>query len=321
MSAPSESQLEREQQAVQRMLARERLGIDLFEKGRTTFLSHVGAVKSLVVGPWIAHKELVMSLALANLSPNQRSSLAKTLLVEWGRTFGVGRLELQALPSGLPLGGSSLALQARGGEGPALLYTWGLGPGAQASRCDWLLLRAQPEWALDEPGRAMSARGMETLTGIGGRVVVFLPSATAAKQVATLMGKRVPIHAHPRYAPQLEPEQLDVGADLWLWPTDQYKSPRLRDQVLSTASLIAVTDAERTLLQRWSNDRPKLEMVDAACPGRFDRAQLLNFWRECGEPKVLLRGESEWAKPGAAWLESQGVQVARQSKAAQLGLF
>ena len=56
-------ELEREQQAVQRMLARERLGIDLFEKGRTTFLSHFGAWDSLVVAPWIAHKELVMALA------------------------------------------------------------------------------------------------------------------------------------------------------------------------------------------------------------------------------------------------------------------
>ena len=162
---------------------------------------------------------------------------------------------------------------------------------------------------------------METLTGIGGRVVVFLPSATAAKQVALTMGKRVPMHAHPRYAPQLDPEQLDPEAELWLWPTDQYKSPRLRDQVLSTASLVAVTDAERGLLARWAGDRPKLEMVDAACPGRFDRAALLNFWRECGQPKVLLCGETEWAKPGAAWLESEGVQLARQSNASQLGLF
>ena len=313
--------LEFEQQAVQRMLARERLGIDLFDKGRTTFLSHFGAWQSLVVGPWIAHKELVMALALANLSPNQRSSLAKTLIVEWGRTFGVGRLELEALPSGLPLGGSSLALRSRAGEGPSVLYTWGLGPGAQARECDWLLLRAQPEWALDESPRAMSARGMETLTGIGGRVVVFLPSATAAKQVADLMGKRVPMHAHPRFSPQLEPEHLDPNADLWLWPTDQYKSPRLRDQVLSTGSMVSVKTSERRLLERWAGDRPKLELVDAACPGRFDRAALLNFWRECGEPRVLLRGESEWAKPGAAWLESQGVQVSRQSNAAQISLF
>lgn len=313
--------LESEQQAVQRMLARERLGIDLFEKGRTTFLSHFGAWESLVVGPWIAHKELVMAMALANLSPNQRSSLAKTLIVEWGRTFGVGRLELEAMPSGLPLGGSSLHLRGRAGDGPSVLYTWALGPGAQARECDWLLLRAQPEWGLDQRPREMSARGMVTLTGIGGRVVVFLPSATAAKQVAMMIGKKLPLHAHPRFAPQLDPEQLDPNADLWLWPTDQYRSPRLRDQVLSTASLVGVKPAELNALTRWAGDRTKLEMVPAACPGRFDRPALLNFWRECGRPRVLLRGESSWAKPGAAWLESEGVEVARQSNATQISLF
>lgn len=314
-------ELEREQQAVRRMLARERLGIDLFEKGRTTFLSHFGAWKSLVIAPWIAHKELVMALALANLSPNQRSSLAKTLIVDWGRSFGVGRLELEALASGLPFGGSSLYMRARGGEGPSVLYTWGLGQKATTRECDWLLLRAQPEWALDESPRTFTARGLETLTGIGGRVLVFLATATAARQVADMVGKRVPVHAHPRYGPQLDPEYLDPNADLWLWPVDQLKSPRLRDQVLGTAVLVGSTTAQAELVGRWADARPKLELVDAACPGRLDRKGLLNFWTECGKPRVLLRGESHWVKTGAAWLEAEGVQVARQSQASQLGLF
>src|SRR5262245_47845927 len=140
-----ESVLTDEVQQIQAMLTRERLAVDLCDGNRTAFLTHIGAAPRLVPGPWIAHRQLVMALALANLAPNQRASLAHTVIVEWGREFGVGRLVLEAVASGLPLGGSSLSMRPRvpGNDGrPHVLYTWDLGPHATAHKCDWLLLRA-----------------------------------------------------------------------------------------------------------------------------------------------------------------------------------
>lgn len=331
------SDLEREQQAVQRMLARERLGIDTFERGRTSFLSHLGAWDSLVPGPWIAHRELIYALALANLSPQKRSALAKSVVVDWEREFGVGRLVLRALKSELPLGGSSLHLAPRSDDGLACLYTWALGPGAQTAQCDWLLLRAQPEWAIAPRPRPMTARGLETLVGIGGEVVVALPSAVAARQVADLVRDRLPWTAHPRFAPHLhDASELDengearssavaaansVDGRLYLWPHDQLNSPKLRGRDVTTLVLVGATEAERQRAERWAASYPRIEVVDAACPGRMTRAQLLNFWRGCGSPKVLLRGDPAWTGAAATWLESEGVAVARQSKGTQLGLF
>lgn len=328
------SDLQAEQQAVQRMLARERLGIDIFEPGRTTFLSHLGAWDTLAPGPWIAHRELIYALALANLSPQKRSALAKSVIVDYGREFGVGRLVLQAHASGLPFGGSSLHLKPRGDDGPACFYTWGLGPKAEARSCDWLLLRAQPEWALDGASalKALTAKGLETLIGIGGEVVVALPSATAARQVADLVRGRLAWHAHPRFGPHLvddEAEPLDAAvgradtssSGLHLWPHDQLNSPKLRERAITTVVLVGASEAQKHQAQRWAAARPKCEVVEAACPGRVDRAALLNFWRACGEPRVLLRGDSRWAGAGQTWLEGQGARVARQSKGTQLGLF
>ncbi len=328
----SDEALEREQQAVQRMLARERLGTDVFESGRTTFLSHLGAWDTLVPGPWIAHRELIYALALANLNPQKRSALAKSVIVDWGREFGVGRLVLQAHPSGLPFGGSSLFMAPRGDEGPACLYTWALAPKAEARACDWLLLRALDEWALDEAPRPISAKGLETLLGIGGEVVVCLPTATAARQVADLVRGRVEWHAHPRFAPHLVDDEAEpmhaavarsdaAATGLHLWPHDQLTSPKLREREITTVVLVDAKESQRQYAQRWAAGRKRCEVVDASCPGRIDRAGLLNFWRGCGEPKILLRGEPGAAAAGAAWLDSVGARVARHAKGTQLGLF
>ena len=139
---------EAELHLVQQLIARERLSLDVCARGRTCFLSHVGAVTKLVPGPWIGHRDLIYALALANLTPAQRTALARSVLVDHGREFGVGRLALSALPSGLPLGGCALRLHPRGG-GPVCLYTWALGEHAGTAACEWLLLRAEPGMPID----------------------------------------------------------------------------------------------------------------------------------------------------------------------------
>lgn len=322
----TEEALEREQLAVQRMLASERLSIDNFGPGRTSFLSHLGAWTQLVPAPWIAHRDLIYALALANLSPTKRSSLAKSVVAEWDREFGVGRLTLRASASGLPMGGSHLHLAERSGEGPSCLYTWALGAKSQPAQCDWISLRAQPEWALDVAPKEISARGMETLVGLGTGVVIAVPSIVAARQVAEKICSRVRIDAHPRYAPHLKEliegqEPLEGAGSLFLWPHDQLDSPRLAKQELRTLVLVSATEALSQQATRWAQAREKVEVVDARCPGRAGKTELLKFWKGCGEPKVLLRGDPAWTATGRAWLSNAGVVVAGQSKGTQLGLF
>src|SRR5690606_35064496 len=197
---PKDMDLEAQLHEVQHMVSRERLSLDEPGPDRTCFLSHVGAQAKLVPGPWIGHRDLVYAMALANLSPSQRTSLARAVLVEHGREFGVGRLTLEAVASGLPLGGSSLRLAHRQG-GLRCLYTWGLGVAPTSVECDWLLLRAQPEWALDEPPRPLMTKGMRTLASLGGTVLVLVDTAVAALQIARKLGDEVALQAHPRFAP------------------------------------------------------------------------------------------------------------------------
>lgn len=317
-----------EVQLIQGMLGRERLAIDLFDAQRTTFLTHVGAQPRLVPGPWIAQRQLVMALALANLNPAQRASLAHAVIVEWGREFGVGRLVLEAHASGLPLGGSSLLMRPRspgGGGRPRVLYTWALGLRATPVACDWLLLRAQPEWALDRPPRPIGLRGLETLAQLGGTVLLLVPTAVAARQIADVVADVVPLTAHPRFLPYLE--RHDPDAALLLWPHDAFGSASLErrrgsaNPELSTAVLIGAPEQVRLDAQRWAAERPGVEVVDAACPSRMDRKALARYWQACGRPKVLLRGDAEWAAEAIPWLRSQGAIVHGHSEATQLGLF
>jgi hypothetical protein len=311
-----------EVQQIQAMLTRERLAVDDCDGKRTAFLTHIGAAARLVPGPWIAHRQLVMALALANLAPQQRASLARAVIVEWGREFGVGRLVLTAVASGLPLGGSSLYMRPRtpGGDGrPQVLYTWALGPRATPQRCDWILLRAQPGWACDRPARRIGVRGLETLALLGGSVLLLVPSAVAARQVADAVGRTLALDAHPRFVPFLEHHDSD-GA-LLLWPQDAIGAASLDRREFSTAVLIAAPEEVRQEAMRWAGQRPGVELVDAACPGRMDRKALARYWKACGQPKVLLRGDPEWTTQGQRWLESIGATVAAHSEATQLGLF
>lgn len=307
---------------IQTMLTRERLAVDLFDGKRATFLTHIGAAPRLVPGSWMAHRQLIMALALANLTQSQRASLARAVIVEWGREFGVGRVVVEAVASGLPLGGSSLSMRPRtpGGAGrPHVLYTWALGPRATALRCDWLLLRAQPGWACEAPLQQIGVRGLETLALLGGSVLLLVPSAVAARQVADAVGGTLALDAHPRFVPYLE--EHDPDAALLLWPQDAIGAASLDRREFSTAVLIAAPEAVRQDAMRWAAQRPGVELVDAACPGRMDRKTLARYWEACGRPKVLLRGDPEWAGEGQRWLESLGATVAAYSEATQLGLF
>ncbi|KIG13628.1 hypothetical protein DB30_07836 [Enhygromyxa salina] len=313
---------------IQSMLTRERLAVDVCDGNRTAFMTHVGAAPRLVPGPWIAHRQLVLSLALSNLAPQQRASLAHAVVVEWGREFGVGRLVLCAVASGLPLGGSSLSMRPRtpGGDGrPRVLYTWAVGPRATPVVCDWLLLRAQPGWACDSPARQLGIRGLETLAQLGGNVLLLVPSAVAARQVADSVGGALPLDAHPRFAPylpELEPRRdQQAEASLLLWPHDSIGAASLQRRSFSTAVLVAAPEGVRQEAMRWVSQRPGAELVDAACPGRMNRKALKAYWRACGQPKILLRGDPEWAAEGRQWLESIGATVAAHSEATQLGLF
>lgn len=316
------SSLREELEFVQRLFARERLSIDEAQAGRTTFLSHLGAQHRLIPGPWIGHRDLLYALALANLTPAQRQSLARAVLVEHGHEFGVGRLKLTALRSGLPMGGSSVRLEHRQG-GPTCLYTWALGSKATAVTSDWLLLRAQPEWALDDPPVPISSRSLEILAAVGGEVVVLVSSAVGAVQIARLCADAVPLAAHPRFSPYLE--RLDPDAPVLLWPHDALDGAGLRRHEVVAVLLVGAPESVRLDVDAWKARQGRrgesIQVERAACPGRMGREQLAAFWRDCGRPRILLTGDPRWASTGGAWLRSIGAEVEIQGEATQLELL
>jgi hypothetical protein len=309
--------------AVQRMLARERLSIDDSQPGRTTFLSHVGAQPRLLPGPWVGHRDLIYALALANISPPQRTSLARAVLVEHEREFGIGHLQLEAVASGLPLGGSSLRMRHRTG-GPTCLHTWALGPGAKPVTCDWLLLRAQPEWAVIDGPPVLRANGLEVLAALGGEVVVLVATATGAIQIARACAPLVKVAAHPRFAPHIGGHDPDSA--VLLWPHDALDGAGLRGREITALVLVDAPEATRREAEAWcalrSADRPRsIELVDVTCPGRLRTEELAAFWRACGEPSVLVRGDAAWVTSGARILADLGAAVEIQPEATQLELL
>lgn len=310
-----------EAEAVQTMLARARLSIDDTQSGRTCFLSHLGAQERLSPGAWMGHRDLLYGLALANLSPAQRTSLARAILVDHGREFGVGRLRLQTLASGLPLGGSSLLMEPRSG-GTSCLYTWALGPGATPATCDWLLLRASPEWALEPAPKKFSARGIQLLTQLGGEVLLLVDTAVGALQVAHACAGTLRLAAHPRFSPHIE--ALDPEAAVLLWPHDALDGAGLRRHEVVAVALVDAPEVVQADLESWmkrqSGDRD-IETVDLSCPGRMDRAGLLAFWRACGKPAVFLTGDPEWTSSGASWFRTLGADVVVHGEATQLSLL
>jgi hypothetical protein len=310
----------RDVQDVQHLFARERLAIDDMEPGRTCFLSHVGAQSKLVPGPWIAHRDLLYALALANLTPMQRTSLATAVLVEHGHEFGVGRLLLEARASGLPLGGSSVRLRHRKG-GVTCFYTWALGHAPQPATCDWLLLRAQPEWALDRPPPTLATGGLATLAELGGEVLVLVSSAVGALQIAQACAGKVELAAHPRFSPYIE--GLNPEASVLLWPHDALDGAGLRRRALAAVALVGAPEQVRREVSRRiaRMGGPDVELVELACPGRANREQLAAFWVACGRPRILLTGDPTWVAMGADWLESLDADVAVHTEATQLELL
>jgi hypothetical protein len=306
-----------DREAVLRLLARERLCVDAFAPGRTTFLSHLGAQPRLVPGPWIAHRELLMALALANLTPEQRESLARAVLIDHEREFGVGRVLLSTLASGLPFGGSSLLLRPRSGA-PVCLYTWALGQEARPATCEWLLLRAQPEWAT-EGAAPLTARQVQALAAVEEDVVIFVPSAVAARQVAELCLPGLEFTAHPRFTPHLEGARSQ--AKIAIWPHDAVDGASLARRPVSAGIMVDAPEPAAAMVQRWAERRGGVSLAAASCPGRLDRAGLLALWRRCGAPKILLRGDPAWAAAGLSWLREIGATVELQPDATQLGLF
>lgn len=315
--------------AVQQLLAKGRLSLDRCERGRATFLSHVHAAKALVPGPWIGHRDLIYALALANLSPEQRKSLARAVLVDHGREFGVGRLSLTTCPSGLPFGGSSLLLRQRAG-GPTCMYTWALAPDAAAARCDWLLLRAQPEWAAPAPPPPLGPDAVATLDALGFEVLIFVDSGVCARQVADRCLAGLEHTAHPRFLPFLDGHTPRARVRLWPHASD----PHAFDSFLKDRSkqpdaplaliLVDAPAALRAGVETWLKSQPaarKVELAAATCPGRAGRGDLSRLWDACGRPNVLLRGAPEWTAAAAAFLRDLGARTETQGDSDQLGLF
>ncbi len=310
---------ERDYQAMVRMLATERLAVDEPGSGRTCFLTHLGAQRRLVPGAWIAHRDLLHALALANLSPSQRASLAAAVLVEHGREFGVGRLRLRALASGLPLGGSSLWIQPRT-KGPRVLHAWALGEQARGAPADWMALRVQPAWALDAPPPTLQPASLATLAALGGDVAVLVEGAVAARLVANACAGVVDLAAHPRFAPHLD--GLVADAPVVLWPHDALAGAGLRRRKLMAVVLVDAPEAQVQATQRWLGARSsRAELVAVTAPGGAGRAAVERLWRASERPAVWLRGDPAWAHGAEAWLRDLGAHVRVQGEPTQLGLL
>ncbi len=318
---------------VQQILARERLSLDVCDRGRTCFLSHLGANTRLATGPWLGHRDLIFALALANLAPNRRASLARAVRVEHGHEFGVGRLTLRALPSGLPLGGSSLWLRPRTSE-LRCLYTWALTPAATPAASTWLLLRAEPSWALREPPKLLTMHALSTLAALDATVVVLVATATDARMVAEACLGQLPFAAHPRFAPHL----ADLGATaptaatkIRLWPHDAVTAPGFwphhRKAEPGRSGVVILVDAPDVVerqVHTWHGnhaDAKRIEVSRATCPGRMQWPELAAWWQACEQPQVLLRGLPEWTHPASAKLHDLGAHVDTWAQSTQLALL
>jgi hypothetical protein len=185
-----------------------------------------------------------------------------------------------------------------------------------------LLLRASPEWALEPAPKRFSARGIQLLTQLGGEVLLLVSSAVGAVQIAAACAGTVKVAAHPRFSPHIE--ALDPEAPVLLWPHDALDGAGLRRHEVVAVALVDAPVPVQAELKAWVERRSgerEVETVDLSCPGRLDRAGMLQFWRACGEPAVFLTGDSVWASAGAAWLRSVGAEVVVHGEATQLSLL
>jgi hypothetical protein len=319
MTRRAAEDFKRELAAVQQLLTGERLSVDDPQVGRTCFLSHLGAARRLAPTAWIAHRDLLWALALANLSVAQRTSLARAVLVDHGREFGVGRLRLVAHASGLPFGGSLLDLRPRAG-GPACLVAWGLASGVPGVPCEWLVLTARPQWVEGKVDPPLRPSALETLVALGGETIVLVDGAVAARSVAEACRGRVAFAAHPRFAPHLEGH--DPESAVLLWPHDALSGAGLRRHAPTAVVLVDAPAPVAGAARAWAATRsPVPEVAAVSGPGICSGAELDAWWGACGGPRVLLRGDPDWAHGVERRLAAHGALVAVQGAATQLGLF
>jgi hypothetical protein len=153
-------------------------------------------------------------------------------------------------------------------------------------------------------------------------VLVLVGSAVGAVQIAKRCAGRVTLAAHPRFSPYIE--GLVPDAPALLWPHDAVDGAGLRRHEIVAAVLVGAPESVRqdvhTRLERNAAGR-KVQVVDAAAPGRIDRAALAKFWEACGRPAILLTGDPAWAATGATWLRSLGATVEVHGAATQLELL
>jgi hypothetical protein len=184
-------------------------------------------------------------------------------------------------------------------------------------------MRAQPEWALDDPPGVISVSGLEILGALGGEVVVLVGTAVAAVQIAQHIGGRVPMAAHPRFAPYLE--GLIPDAPVLLWPQDALDGAGLRRHEVMAVVMVDTPESVQQEVENWLEQfgqrAERIQQSRAACPGRASRSEVEWFWRACGSPRVLVTGDPTWVQSGARWLRSIGAEVHVHGEATQLELL
>jgi len=306
------------------MLGQERLVIDRDIHGRTCFHSHFGACPRLGDGPWIAHRGWIEALSLRPLSASLQSILAQTAVHHHGRQFSVGRLELQSSSSGIPFGGSLLQMRLSNSS-LRCVYGYALGKAAQAMVCDWLVLDLNSRWAHNlssQPSlKPLHAQGIETLLALGARMLCLTRTVVEARQFSTTLPGSLTLTGHPRFSPYLDMHQSLAKAQLVLWPMDSLQSPILRKQPFDILFLMNPTEIEKQQAEKWAESLNVKEVVSIANPDHMDPNAFLKFWTACGEPIILLRGETQWLKPTEGWFRDQGIEVCSHNDGVQLGLF
>ena len=128
--------------------------------------------------------------------------------------------------------------------------------------------------------------------------------------------------AHPRFSPYLE--GLQPEAPVLLWPHDALDGAGLRRHEIVAVVLVNAPEEVRQDVTAWAsrNVSRRIELVEVACPERADRERLGAFWRACDKPRILVRGDPEWAGVGSQWLEEElGAEVGVQGEATQLELL
>ncbi|MEZ4427303.1 MAG: hypothetical protein R3A51_06335 [Nannocystaceae bacterium] len=154
---------------------------------------------------------------------------------------------------------------------------------------------------------------------------MLLATAVDARALVDRCPPSLPLSIHPRFLPHVGREDARVDhpdARVLLWPHDVLSADSLRRREPGVLVLVDAPEELTRAANRWAGQLPRaVEITHATCPGRLDRPGLAAFWKACGRPRVLLRGDPGWTGVGASWLRELGAQLSTQSDAQQLGLF